>query len=82
MFHPTSKDYKDSFGIPKANKYIFWLPTFRTAKENLSQLNEYMLNSKTGFPIVETMEQLEKINLLLKEKEMVLLIKLHPFQDK
>ena len=82
LFHLTSKDYKDSFGIPKANKYIFWLPTFRTAKENLSQLNEYMLNSKTGFPIVETMEQLEKINLLLKEKEMVLLIKLHPFQDK
>lgn len=82
LFHPTDKDYKQSFKIPMADKYIFWLPTFRTAKENLSQLNEYKLNSKTGFPIVETMEQLEKVNLLLKENRIVLLIKLHPFQDK
>lgn len=82
LFHSTDKDYKQSFEIPMVDKYIFWLPTFRTAKENLSQLNEYKLNSKTGFPIVETIEQLEMINLLLKEKEMVLLIKLHPFQDK
>lgn len=82
LFHPTQKDYRTQLQFPAADKYIFWLPTFRTAKESLSQLNEYRLDTATGFPIVETMEQLEKLNQLLKEKNVVLVIKLHPFQDK
>lgn len=82
LFHPTTKDYKRIFDIPQADKCIFWLPTFRTAKENLSQLNEYMLESATGFPIVETIEQLVELNRLLVRNGIVLIIKLHPFQEK
>lgn len=82
LFHPITKDYKRFFDIPFAEKYIFWLPTFRTAQKNLPLLNEYELDSKTGLPIIESVEQMRELNQLLAEKEIALIIKLHPFQDK
>jgi len=69
-------------GIPKAGKYIFWLPTFRAAKASLSQLNEATLVSETGLPIVTSGQQLQEINEFLLEQDMVMIIKLHPFQNR
>ena len=39
------------------------------------------MDSRTGLPIINTYEQLNDINRLLKEKDLVLIVKLHPFQD-
>ena len=55
LFHPDM-DWKEKLNIPKANKYIFWLPTFRSAKEQLQNLNEYELSGQTGLPVVYTYE--------------------------
>lgn len=82
LFHPTQKEYKKLLDIPEADKYIFWLPTFRTAKKNKTQLNEYELGTETGFPIIGTEEQFVRLNELLYELNVALLIKLHPFQDR
>lgn len=81
LFQPL-EDFSNQLQIPVALKYIFWLPTFRIAKAGLDNLNEYELQNQTGLPIVDSLEKIEELNSLLKEKNMVLLVKLHPFQDK
>lgn len=81
LFHPQKEDIH-RLEIPEAEKYIFWLPTFRSTESKLEQLNEYTLISETGLPIVNTREQLNRLNDLLAEKKMVLVVKLHPFQDR
>lgn len=74
-------DWLDKLHIPKAEKYIFWMPTFRSAKEQMQNLDEYELDGQTGLPIVNTYDALDMLNSLLKGMGIVLLIKLHPFQD-
>ena len=81
LFHPC-KDDMERLCIPKADKYIFWLPTFRSTETKLDQLNEYELESETGLPVVSTKEKLDCLNVLLSEKNIVLIVKLHPFQDR
>lgn len=81
LFHPV-RGWQEKLGIPKVQKYIFWMPTFRTARTGLENLNEYDLEGQTGFPIVRTYEELFQLDGLLQSLNMVLVIKLHPFQDR
>lgn len=81
LFHPCRDDLA-RLHIPKAGKRIFWLPTFRSTEHKLEQLNEYSMKSETGLPIVDTGEKLRRLNALLAEKKMILVVKLHPFQDR
>lgn len=82
LFHPIV-DWRERFHIPEASKYIFWMPTFRTANTaGLDNLNETAIAGETGLPIVRMMDQMEKLNRLLEEKDALLLIKLHPFQKR
>ena len=82
LFHPIV-DWRERFHIPEASKYIFWMPTFRTATTaGLDNLNETAIAGETGLPIVRMMDQIEKLNRLLEEKDAFLLIKLHPFQKR
>ena len=80
LFHPAV-DWQDRLGIPMSGKYIFWLPTFRTAKEQLSCLNEYEFDNQTGLPVASTYEMLLQLDELLRSLDIVLVLKLHPFQD-
>ena len=80
LFSPI-RDWQEKLGIAKARKYIFWLPTFRTAKTGLDNLNEYDLEGQTGLPIVRTYKELSQLDGLLYSLDMVLVVKLHPFQD-
>lgn len=82
VFHPVKGDYKKRLRIPEAERYIYWLPTFRTGAEAFAYLSEEGLRSETGFPIVDTREQMEELNGVLAEKGIVLVIKLHPIQDR
>ncbi len=81
LFCPV-RDWKEKLGVAKAQKYIFWLPTFRTAKAGLENLNEYDLEGQTGLPIVSTYEGLSQLDGILHSLDMVLVLKLHPFQDR
>lgn len=80
LFSGLEDEKWDWLEIPKDNICIFWLPTFRTAAESLSILNEEREKSETGLPIVDTMEKLGDLNSLLERTRMILLVKLHPFQ--
>lgn len=81
LFHPQKEDM-EALGVPDAGKYIFWLPTFRSTEQKLGQLNEYNLESETGLPIVNTIAKLHYLNDLLVQRNIVLVVKLHPFQDR
>ncbi len=81
LFHPID-GWKEQLGIPRAKKYVFWLPTFRSAKEQLQNLDEYELGGQTGLPIVAGYEMLTQLDALLKHMDIVLVLKLHPFQNR
>ena len=81
LFHPDETD-KQRLCIPQAHQYILWLPTFRSTEQKLAQLNEYDLGSETGLPIVGTEDKLERLNELLQKKDVFLIVKLHPFQNR
>lgn len=80
LFKEPKQDLSEILGIAKAKKYIFWLPTFRMATEGLERLNEYVLDSDTGLPIITTIEKTKRINELLEKNDEYLIIKLHPVQ--
>ena len=81
LFHPA-EDFWRKLEIPQAHKYIFWLPTFRMASEGLHNLNEFELSDQTGLPIINSHEELVQLGGLLRERDAVLILKLHPFQDR
>lgn len=82
LFHPISKETLKLLGIPESKKYVFWMPTFRTASEQLNILDEQGFETEVGLPIIYKLEDLETINQLLSENDMVMIVKLHPFQKK
>ena len=80
LFHPLG-DWRKKFKIPEAKKYVFWLPTFRTtAVDGLKLLDEGNGKWETGLPIVSSHQQIKLLNSFLCEKNVVLILKLHPFQ--
>ena len=82
IFHPDV-EWRQKLGIKNASKYIFWLPTFRnTAVAGLEKHNQSVPKGDTGLPVVSTIDEMEKVNALLAQNETVMIIKLHPFQDR
>lgn len=81
LFSPLA-DWRERLHIPEARHTFFWLPTFRSAADGLADLSEYDLHTQTGLPVVDTPAQMEEIHALLKKDDAVLVIKLHPFQDR
>ncbi|MBO6304222.1 MAG: CDP-glycerol glycerophosphotransferase family protein [Selenomonadaceae bacterium] len=79
LFYPIS-GWPQKFNIHKAKKYIFWLPTWRTTALSGEWQGE-IVNKETGLPIIDTMGKLEEINEFLCAKDIVLVIKLHPWQE-
>ena len=64
--------------IDKHSKYVFWMPTFRNTDR--PGLNEHTIACETGLPLAYTDQSLEELNELLKNKDMMLIIKLHQYQ--
>lgn len=74
------KDDIENFFPEYANKnVIVWLPTYRK-HENHDEYKESML--KYGLPAINSAEDFEKIDKVLEKNKAVILIKLHPAQDK
>lgn len=80
LYHPVD-GWNDMFGIPDAEKYIFWLPTWRTTALS-DEAQGSVKNQTTGMPILENMEDMINLNGILEELNTVLVIKLHPWQDR
>lgn len=76
-FHKEPRKF--SFIDKKYQKIIFWLPTFRSHRDKERVDSHYQF--PLGIPVIYDMHSLELIDKLLKEKNILLLLKMHPAQD-
>lgn len=81
LFCPVN-DWGKRLGIQKAARYIFWLPTFRRAREVVSYMDVREPVNQSGLPIIRSPEELGRVNGLLRKWDMILVIKLHPLQKR
>lgn len=77
LFEPPKEHLDEILKINKEEKYVFWLPTFRSTISGLKRLNEYKLESETGLPILTTIKQAEELNGILASLHIFLVIKIH-----
>lgn len=68
--------------IPQAEKYIFWFPTYRFSEQRMHKPVDGVLYKETGMPIVSSAVEFEAVNECLRKNKIVLVMKLHPFQDR
>lgn len=80
LFHPFP-DVLNICGIPPARKYIFWLPTYRFSEQSRDKPIDGNLNKETGLPLISSLYELKMIDQILIKYGIVLVVKLHPFQD-
>ena len=72
---------KDLLGCKNYKKSLIWMPTFR--KCNIKYISEEYLNdSETGLPLLETEKAFIKFNDFLVGLGIQIIIKLHPLQKK
>ena len=66
----------------KRKKTILWMPTYRNHKE--TKRSEYQVGKSFiyGIPCVSNKKELLKVNDLLREQNVLLIVKLHPAEDK
>ncbi|MZQ75520.1 MAG: hypothetical protein GT589_05100 [Peptoclostridium sp.] len=64
----------------KYRKSVVWLPTYRT---HMTGEEHYKADktSQTGIPIISSQKELEELNEVLKDNDMLLVIKFHPAQN-
>lgn len=72
----VSKLYAD---YDQFKKVIIWVPTFR--KKILTSRVDSSFDMPLGIPIIYSLEQLDRVNSLLSELGILLIIKPHPAQD-
>ncbi|MGX8851830.1 CDP-glycerol glycerophosphotransferase family protein [Amedibacillus sp. YH-ame10] len=60
-------------------KVILWMPTFR--KGGGFQRNDSNVDLPLGVPLIETIAQLEQLQVYLEKNEILMIIKIHPMQD-
>lgn len=63
----------------KYKKTIMWMPTFR--KGIAYKRNDSLKEQKLGIPLIENLDEYNKLNDKLKEQDVYLIIKIHPKQD-
>lgn len=76
----TNLTIGDIFPEYKNKKIFVWLPTYRKHKENDERYKESQL--KYGLPTINSTDDFEKLDNVLQQNKAILLIKLHPAQDK
>lgn len=60
------------------SKVVLWMPTFK--QSNTASLSEDYIHNETGLSLFDQMEDLEKFSAFLKEQNVLLVLKLHPYQ--
>lgn len=63
----------------KYKKVILWMPTFRKISE--AHRNDSNMEFKYGIPLINSLEEFNKLNIFLQEKNILLVLKIHPKQD-
>ena len=81
IFHPDP-DWHEKLGIKNADKYVFWLPTFRNIdRPGFERHNHTRPKGETGLPMVVSMTEMGRLNDLLSDniiKRPVLILYMPP----
>ena len=72
----TAQQLMDSYRKNQQSKVVLWMPTYREDKNGV--YND--TNTITQFPLIDKMERWYELDGFCAEKNVVLLVKLHPFQ--
>lgn len=75
----TNKKVLDFLNASQYLKIIIWMPTFRQSEGKL--ISEDYITNETGLPFFGTEESLENFDLYLKEKNVLLIFKIHHLQS-
>lgn len=77
FYNKKQTDYfKNNLRGNNYKKTIIWMPTFRVSEDNRF-VDSNNINQETLLPIFETFAELEKLNEFLKEKNILIAIKIH-----
>lgn len=79
IFFNPSQNEMSKIIKKKYKKIILWMPTFR--KVSGYNRNDSSKEQKLGIPLIDKLEEYENLNKTLEEKNIFLIIKLHPKQD-
>ena len=60
------------------SKVILWMPTFK--QSNVDTLSENYIHNETGLSLFNHMNDLKRLSTFLKNKDILLVLKLHPYQ--
>lgn len=60
------------------DKVVLWMPTFK--QSNQAILSENYIHNETGLSLFKRMEDLENFSAFLKKQNVLLVLKLHPYQ--
>lgn len=81
LFQKEDEIHKLEIDKNKYRKIFAWLPTYRASRDNLIQDSSAVFVKNGGIPLFHTKESFQKLNEYMKEKNSMLLIKLHPAQN-
>lgn len=79
VFYSAIKDELKVLKKHQYNKTILWMPTFR--KGGGFNRNDSVVDYEYGIPMINTKEDMEKLNSFLNDNNVLLVIKIHPMQD-
>lgn len=68
----------EKYGLSRYKRVFLWMPTFR--ESNHREISEEYLKTETHLPIVETEKDLYQLNLFLQERNLLVVLKIHPLQ--
>lgn len=76
MKDPAAQALIETFKKNQDTKVVLWMPTFRIDKRGKCTES----NSITQFPLIYNIEEWKELDRQCKEQNIVLIVKLHPFQ--
>ena len=72
----------ERLSIPPCRRCIFWMPTYRFSEKRMHKPVDGALYEETGLPLLSSGKALLQVEETLARTDTVLVIKLHPFQDR
>lgn len=72
----SAKALLDSYKNNPQSKVIIWMPTYRADKKGVYRDTD----SITQFPLIDTEERWKELDGICRDRNIILLVKLHPFQ--
>jgi CDP-glycerol glycerophosphotransferase (TagB/SpsB family) len=74
----VQKRIQQCWRFQQYSKVILWMPTFKQSDVDI--LSEDYIHNETGLSLFNHMKDLESFSAFLKEKNILLVLKLHPYQ--